>query len=414
MSESHDDQNLCIMNDEISVVNNMLSVVTLTSPDDSHFSPPLPTLSLDLVEEILCRLSVKLLCQLQCVCKSWNSLISDPKFAKKHLCHSTTRRIHFLSCSTRRIRSCINHPPNNLLTSYPLDSLFTNEVTTNVSQLEYPPNNYDNLNYILRGSCNGILCLADYDDDVILLCNPSLQKFKKLPPFQIPQQVISHVQKSYGFGYDYVNDNYKVVAVLDYYIGVTLEIKTEVKVYTSGTNCWKNIGEFPFDGIPAELSGKFVGGTIYWLACKEQWLRKSPCFIVSFDLENESFQEVPKPDYGIVDENFVNLSVLKDCLCLICGHDIWLMKECQNKESWIKLYTISYKRDPSKSYVLNKAIYIFENGQVLLESHGDWGLKLIVYNPKINTFKFTKFQNKSVYNSRYHEPEVSVESLILP
>ncbi|KAK2385902.1 F-box/kelch-repeat protein [Trifolium repens] len=414
MSESHDDQNLCIMNDEISVVNDMLSVVTLTSPDDSHFPPALPTLSLDLVEEILCRLSVKLLCQLRCVCKSWNSLISDPKFAKKHLCHSTTRRIHFLSCSTRRIRSCISHPPNNLLTSYPLDSLFTNEVTTNVSQLEYPHNNYDNLNYILRGSCNGILCLADYDDDVILLCNPSLRKFKKLPPFQMLQQVISHVQKSYGFGYDLVNDNYKVVAVLNYYIGVTLEIKTDVKVYTFSTNCWKNIGEFPFDGIPVELSGKFVSGTIYWLACKEQWLRKSPCFIVSFDLENESFQEVPKPDYGIVDENFVNLSVLKDCLCLICGYDIWLMKECRNKESWIKLFTVSYMRDPSKSYALNKAIYIFEDGQVLLESHGDWGLKLIVYHPKINTFKFTKFQNKSVYNSRYHEPEVSIESLILP
>jgi hypothetical protein len=71
-------------------------------------------------------------------------------------------------------------------------------------------------------------------------------------------------------------------------------------------------------------------------------------------------------------------------------------------------------RDPSKSYALNKAIYIFEDGQVLLESHGDWGLKLIVYDPKINTFKFTKFQNKSVYNSRYHEPEVAIESLILP
>jgi hypothetical protein len=123
MSESHDNQNLCTMNDEISIVNNLLSVVTLTSPDDSHLAlPPLPTLPLDLVEQIICRLSVKLLCQLRCVCKSWNSLILDKKFAKKHLCRSTMRRINFLSCSTRRIRSCVSHPPNNLLTSYPLDS----------------------------------------------------------------------------------------------------------------------------------------------------------------------------------------------------------------------------------------------------------------------------------------------------
>jgi F-box interacting protein len=301
------------------------------------------------------------------------------------------RRINFLSCSTRRIRSCVSHPPNNLLTSYPLDSFFTNEVTTNVTQLEYPSNNYDHLYYFLRGSCNGILCLADHNNGFILLCNPSLRKFKKLPPFQMQQVIIRHYQTSYGFGYDHVIDNYKVVAVLNYHIGMTEEIKTEVEVYNFGTNCWKNIGEFPFDGIPAEFYGKFVSGTIYWLACKEYLLRKSPCFIVSFDLENESFQQVPKPDYGNVDENFVILSVLRDSLRLLCGHDIWLMKECQNKKSWIKLFTVSYMRDPSKSHVLEKVIFTFEDGQVLLESHGDWGMKLIVYDPKINTFKFTKF-----------------------
>jgi hypothetical protein len=90
------------------------------------------------------------------------------------------------------------------------------------------------------------------------------------------------------------------------------------------------------------------------------------------------------------------------------------MKESQNKKSWIKLFTVSYMRDPSKSHVLEKVIFTFEDGQVLLESHGDWGMKLIVYDPKINTFKFTKFQNKSVYDSKYHGPEVCVESLILP
>jgi hypothetical protein len=101
------------------------------------------------------------------------------------------------------------------------------------------------------------------------------------------------------------------------------------KIHQRVTNYWKNIGEFPFDGIPAEFLGKFVSGTIYWLTCKDQCIRKNPCFLVSFDLENESFLEVSKHDYGMVDENFVNLGVLRDCLCLICGHDIWLMKECQ-------------------------------------------------------------------------------------
>jgi len=59
--------------------------------------PPLPPtnsppfLPFDLVVEILCRLPVKHLLQLRCVCKSWNSLISiDSKFAKNHICLSTS------------------------------------------------------------------------------------------------------------------------------------------------------------------------------------------------------------------------------------------------------------------------------------------------------------------------------------
>jgi hypothetical protein len=71
-------------------------------------------------------------------------------------------------------------------------------------------------------------------------------------------------------------------------------------------------------------------------------------------------------------------------------------------------------RDPSISYTLYKAIYIFEDDQVLLESCGDWDMKLIVYNPKIDTFMFTEFQSESVYNSNYHGPEGSVESLLSP
>ncbi|RHN66454.1 putative F-box domain-containing protein [Medicago truncatula] len=58
--------------------------VTLTS---------LPSLPFDLVPEILCRLPVKSLLQFRCVCKSWKSLISDPKFAKKHLHMFTCQRL---------------------------------------------------------------------------------------------------------------------------------------------------------------------------------------------------------------------------------------------------------------------------------------------------------------------------------
>lgn len=330
---------------------------------------------------------------------------------KKHLRMSTTRRIHFLSYSNPLCKI--------VLTSYPLDSLFTKDGTTNVTQLECPSCNWDEhyspyLDHIV-GSCNGILCLAQYSDGFCVLCNPSLGKFKELPSFQNPQ-VTCVVSTIYGFGYDHVNDNYKVVAVSYYnasdsifnFVG-----KTEVKVYTLGTNFWKNIQEFPFGGVPVECSGKFVSKTINWLASKHE-SRESPCFIVSLDLENETYQEVPKPDFGEVGDNFLTLGVLRDFLCMLSGHDVWLMKEYGIKDSWTKLYTVSYMRDPNKSYKLYKAVYIFEDDQVLLESIGDWTFKLIVYDSRINTFTFPKFLNNSVYNSKYCGPEVSSESLILP
>jgi len=134
-------------------------------------------------------------------------------------------------------------------------------------------------------------------------------------------------------------------------------------------------------------------------------------------LANESYQEVLLPDYGEVDEdNLLTLHVLRDCLCIIFGHNVWIMKEYGNKESWTKLFTVSYMRDPSKSYVLTKAVYIFDDDhQVLLESIGDWDVKLIVYNSRNNTFNFTKFlQNKSSFNIWNRDPEVCVESLISP
>nr|AFK48004.1 unknown [Medicago truncatula] len=62
---------------------------------------PLPSPTFDLIAEILSRLPVKLLLQLQCLGKFWKSLISDPKFAKKHL---QSWRHHLMVSSTNELQ----------------------------------------------------------------------------------------------------------------------------------------------------------------------------------------------------------------------------------------------------------------------------------------------------------------------
>jgi len=90
----------------------------------------LPILPFDLVSEILCRLPVKLLLQLRCVCKSWNSLISDSNFAKKHLRTSTpTHLIHTLT-DVVTIRDGViydSYEFKYVLKSYTFDSVLTNK-----------------------------------------------------------------------------------------------------------------------------------------------------------------------------------------------------------------------------------------------------------------------------------------------
>lgn len=378
--------------------NKRRSYTTLTSPPPPHSfqdPPPLPTLPFHIIEEIFCRLPVNLLLQLRCLCKPLNSLISDPKFAKKHLHLSTTHRIHEISYST------FFH--NYILTSCPLNCIFTyydlDDDDEDVTQFEYP-STYFNESYIV-GSCNGILCIADFSNSYVLLWNPSIRKCKELPPFEKPP-VASDLDMftTFGFGYDSLTDNYKVVVVVRYiifYSNFNNVCKTEVKVHTLGTGFWKTIEECPFGVVSTIHSGKFVSGTVNWLATID-FERKCPWFIVSFDLGKETYRKVLPPDFGGVDVCDLKLSVLRDCLCVILGHDIWVMNEYGIQESWTKLFTVSNM----SGYTLTKAIDIFEGDQVLLERIGNQ--KWVVYNSRKSTFKSTRF----------HSLEVSVESLISP
>jgi len=379
----------------------------LLSSGHSLHSQPLPTLPFDLIPEILSRLPVKLLLQLRCVCKSWKSLISDPNFAKKHLGVSTTRRLHFVNYEERSLHKFV-------LKSYPLHSNLTS-INTNFTRFEYFANNFDgdyptdSLRYFID-SCNGILCIGGGYKGLVILWNPSLRKFKELPVFEKPKVSTDHLRKTFGFGYDFLTDNYKVVVVLDYFIpdstgSDNLVHKSEVKVHTLGSNIWRNIQEFPFGVFPFARSGKFVSGTINWLATRPFY---PVCnhFIVSFDLAKESYQKLSLPCYGGADlGKMFTLGVLRDCLCLTCGHDVWVMKEYGKKESWTKLFTIPYELDPNRSRAYAKVIHVFEDDQLMLNILEASELNLILYDSKYGTLKSANLKKI---------PEVCIESLIWP
>ncbi|GAU20083.1 hypothetical protein TSUD_381750 [Trifolium subterraneum] len=363
------------------------STRTLTPPSSSYsivtLTLPLPTLPFDLIVEILYKLPVKSLMQFQCVCKSWKSLISDPNFAKKHL-HMSTKHHHPIFA---------DYVAENVIhMDYPLTSVFT-EVTA--MQLEYPLPIGRRFHPIV-GSCHGILCIA-INNVSVLLWNPSIRKFTKLPCLdETPRPVHDY---EFSFGYDHSSDSYKV-AFFKTFRGtaqncarqtINHEVPRIKQPSSTDTDkyCTVDIGQELHPQY--DLSGKFVCGTVNRLTSRYM---TSSWHIISLDLEKESYLEIVQPDHGGVTLTSLRIGVLRDCLCIFSRSrsypftDIWLMKEYGIKESWIKLFRVPDIRDFGPySYVC--ALYVSEDDQVLLEidSH------LFVYNSRDGTLKDLNIQN---------------------
>ncbi|CAK8531014.1 unnamed protein product [Lathyrus sativus] len=394
-SSETDDRNDAVSSDtlpdEITATNRQplnSSTGTLTSPSPSSSdSTPLPSLPFEIIVEILTRVPVKFLMQFQSVCKSWKSLISDPNFAKQHLRVSTTRHHLLLTfgCPSREF----------VFTACPLSSVFT-EVTATATQIEYPLNNRNSFDQIID-SCHGILCFA-LNQRFVLLWNPSIRKFTKLPSLDNPDRERSYTV--YGFGYTHLSDSYKVVAVSRF-----CESETQVKVLTLGTNAWRRILDFPL-GVTFYGSGKFVSGTVNWLASINSY---SSWVIVSLDLEKESYQELLLPDYGGVTVVTLSLGVLQDCLCILSNSDtfsdVWLMTEYGNNYSWTKLFRIPYMGGVGFC-PYNKTLYVSEDDKVLLKYQSS----LVVYNARDGTLKTPEIKNIN----GWVVPEIYQESLISP
>ncbi|RHN72871.1 putative F-box associated interaction domain-containing protein [Medicago truncatula] len=103
-----------------------------------------------------------------------------------------------------------------------------------------------------------------------VLWNPSIMKFAKFPSLEIQGSNTIYS----GFGYDHHS---KVVAFSGVY-------QVQTYVHTMGTNFWTRIQDFP-----QHESGKFINGTLNWLACNNST-------IVSLDLEKGSYRKLLLPD----------------------------------------------------------------------------------------------------------------------
>lgn len=222
--------------------------------------------------------------------------------------------------------------------------------------------------YHILGSCNGLLCLYDMYLGCVRLWNPSTRLRSKRSPTVVGTNAIF---KYHGFGYDHVNDKYKMLAVVVDDLNVNVDLNESVtKLYTFGDKFWTTIKNFPCN--PTSWFGKFVNGTLNWFAKEgvsyNQWV------ILSFDLVKETYGKLllPKQDEG---GNICNsvLDVLSNCLCVCFDTNkthwvLWLMKDYGDAESWTKLLIIPHAKIWNCRWVpLFKPLCISNNGVVLVK-----------------------------------------------
>ncbi|OMO81093.1 hypothetical protein COLO4_23769 [Corchorus olitorius] len=284
----------------------------------------------ELMMDILTRLPVKSLVRFECIHKSWNSLIKSFDFVITHSQNPKNRTHGSIFVAY------YDHDSGNMF----FRSLAPNSFDVR-ADLVIP--SIIKQQYMIRSSCNGLLCLCNYDPCRILLYNPCLNQYKILPTSNLYHMTLSEL---FGFGYDSTNNDYKVVRELLSWDWEQVPRRI-TEVYSLRRNSWRKLGSniIPDDirlcGGIGFVSDSLFNGAIHRLAYYSRNNNRAG-MIVSFDVCNEEFHMFSRPNLKGCNAD-LKISVNRDLLSIfdlafqvrdeVCC-DIWVMKEYGVEDSW--------------------------------------------------------------------------------
>lgn len=185
-------------------------------------------------------------------------------------------------------------------------------------KLEYPFQNYNEFKIV--GSCDGLLCLSDYYGSYYaVLWNPSIRRFMKLPESgSSVTKARRLLQFDFGFGFDHVSNDYKVVKIVCAKDDHRRYVVHRVELFALSMGSWRSvcIGDlcyelYGFDSLPV-----FVNGAAH---CVVFNLRKDCVCILAFDIVEEVFREIALPNHQIdvILRTDVSITLLGKSLAII-------------------------------------------------------------------------------------------------
>ncbi|RYQ86728.1 hypothetical protein Ahy_B10g106364 isoform F [Arachis hypogaea] len=362
------------------------------------------------VMEILSWVPAKPLTRLKLVCKSWNSIISDPHFVKLHL-HRSPKNAILLFTRTQRLT--LDEKAKRGLVFSSVESFIQNPSST----LDAQENRYSlHVQDWVLGSCNGLVCVAHIlDHPKNDICDIWLRLLNPLTGFISENSPCLRVNmhNAFGFGYDESSDSYKVLAIIWDSSGTV-----NTQVYSFGGSSWKRINSFPAFPFSSEDNGYFIGGTLNWLALRNphgadyDWdaVTLDMLMLVSFDLKSDTSKQILLPK-GIdeIPREEPTLGVWGNSLYLL--HDYknthfiaWQMKEFGDENSWTKLLKISFHHLGVEMLFPG---FIFENGNVFM-LRGRQRSEEVFYDRRDNSVKRVNILSNTHYLNAFDY----VESLL--
>lgn len=105
----------------------------------------------------------------------------------------------------------------------------------------------------------------------------------------------------YGFGYDSVHDDYRVVRIAQF----PNVVQNDVRIYSLKSNGWRMGKDFPYR-LCCTTHGVFVSDALHWLVILPD--KKMVSMIVSFNLGTEEYGLLPGPSISHVE----NMSILRE------------------------------------------------------------------------------------------------------
>lgn len=357
----------------------------------------------ELLVEILVKLPVESLVRFTVVCKSWYSIITDPKFITTQCDYTNSNQDN--KPLLLRFYDRVEKEENYTIRCD--DETFSDQFT----RIEFPfksPLGY----FRIVGICNGLVCLSDDlfgDTERVILWNPSIRKSVDL---QMPVRPKYPHMFVLGFGVCPVTNDHKVVRVV--YLkdsSLNFTVPPELQVYSLSIGSWRDVNASAPSCYMVEYtwSQVFVFGAVHWLAYRKQGESGSRNLIVSFHMGDEVFHEVMLPNSLANDIVYdMSVSLLGDSLTALkynkeTGQEsccVWVMRDYGVAESWTKLYNISI---PER---LTRTIGFRKDGEVILSLSNNELVSYDLVNSKIKELGIVG-NIRSFYVGTY------VESLVL-